>query len=54
MKNLTLLAAMAVCGVGIANAQYVGDPALSKTTSTGNLYDVILLARLFKTFVRTT
>lgn len=43
MKNLTLLAAMAVCGVGIANAQYVGDPALSKTTSTGNLYDVILL-----------
>lgn len=30
MKNLTLLAAMAVCGVGIANAQYVGDPALSK------------------------
>ena len=34
---------MAVCGVGIANAQYVGDPALSKTTSTGNLYDVILL-----------
>ena len=43
MKNLTLLAAMAVCGVGIANAQYVGDPALSKTTSTGNLYDVVLL-----------
>lgn len=43
MKNLTLLAAMAVCGVGIANAQYVGDPALSKTTSTGNLYDVLLL-----------
>ena len=40
---MTLLAAMAVCGVGIANAQYVGDPALSKTTSTGNLYDVILL-----------
>ena len=34
---------MAVCGVGIANAQYVGDPALSKTTSTGNLYDVLLL-----------
>ena len=34
---------MAVCGVGIANAQYVGDPALSKTTSTGNLYDVVLL-----------
>lgn len=40
---MTLLAAMAVCGVGIANAQYVGDPALSKTTSTGNLYDVVLL-----------
>ena len=43
MKNLTLLAAMAVCGVGIANAQYVGDPALSNTTSVGNLYDVVLL-----------
>lgn len=40
MKKLTLLAAMAVCGMGAANAQLV-DPSLSKTN--GDIYDVVKL-----------
>lgn len=42
MKKLTLLAA-AIFAAGAANAQYVGDPALSKTTEVGAKYDVVLL-----------
>lgn len=41
MKKLTLLAAMAVAGISVANAQYVVDPSLSKTN--GAKYDAILL-----------
>lgn len=41
MKNLTLLAAMAVCGVGLANAQYSVDPTLVKQKDAK--YDVVLL-----------
>lgn len=43
MKNLTLLAALAVCGFATANAQYVVDPTLDRTLETGSKYDVILL-----------
>lgn len=43
MKNLTLLAALAVCGFGAANAQYVVNPGLDQTTAVGSKYDVILL-----------
>lgn len=41
MKKLTLLAAMAVCGMGAANAQYVGEPGIAATS--GDVYDVIQL-----------
>lgn len=43
MKNLTLLAAMAVCGISAANAQYMVDPSLDNTIDNGNTFDVLML-----------
>lgn len=40
MKKLTLLAAMAVCGMGAANAQLV-EPGIAETN--GDIYDVLQL-----------
>lgn len=42
MKKLTLLAALAVCGLG-ANAQYVGDPSLNATIGKGEIFDIFQL-----------
>lgn len=41
MKNLTLLAAMAVCGMGVASAQYTKDAGIAATD--GEVYDVVQL-----------
>lgn len=43
MKKMTLLAAMAVCGMGAMNAQYIVEPGISRTTETGAIYDALLL-----------
>ena len=43
MKKMTLLAAMAVCGMGAMNAQYIVEPSISRTTETGAIYDALLL-----------
>ena len=43
MKKMTLLAAMAVCGMGAMNAQYIVEPGIERTTSTGAIYDVVVL-----------
>ena len=43
MKKMTLLAAMAVCGMGAVNAQYIVEPGIAETTSTGAIYDVVVL-----------
>lgn len=43
MKKLTLLVAMAACGMGAANAQYVVDPSLDKTINNGDVFDVFQL-----------
>ena len=40
---MTLLAAMAVCGMGAMNAQYIVEPGISRTTETGAIYDALLL-----------
>ena len=42
MKKLTLLAAMAVCGMGAMNAQLV-DPSLNQTINNGEIFDVFML-----------
>ena len=42
MKKMTLLAAMAVCGVGAMNAQLV-DPSLDQTIDNGEIFDVFML-----------
>ncbi len=41
MKNLTLLAAMAVCGMGVASAQYTKDAGIAATD--GEVYDIVAL-----------
>lgn len=43
MKRMTLLAAMAVCGLGFANAQFVGDPSLEQTKDKGEVFDIFQL-----------
>lgn len=43
MKRMTLLAAMAVCGLGFANAQFVGDPSLEQTKDKGEVFDILQL-----------
>lgn len=43
MKKMTLLAAMAVCGLGVANAQFVGDPSLEAVKDNGEVFDIFQL-----------